>query len=179
MIPHKNDAYNDDASVIKHAGRLTLTRKRSKIPFPRLIPPPPPLAVPAYPPMAPPFHGIGRHGLVGLPDLRSMWILSQPDMLSFDMYPEFGDCGWGVSGGDVNASSDTRGRYLRDLAFMRAEFKYILIRSYILAHGSTSGGHIIEKNDPRHSGDKRLAPAAATGDGPLEDLVRVHLPRPK
>jgi hypothetical protein len=41
------------------------------------------------------------------------------------------------------------------------------------------GGHIIEKNDPRHSGDKRLSTATATGDGPLEDLVRVHLPRPK
>ena len=35
-----------------------------------------------------------------------------------DLYPEFGDCGWGVRGGDVNASADTRDRYLHNLAFI-------------------------------------------------------------
>ena len=41
-----------------------------------------------------------------------------PDILCFDLYPSFGDCGWGVAGGDVNASADTRGRYLDNLAFI-------------------------------------------------------------
>eukprot|EP01043_Picozoa_sp_COSAG02_P056974 COSAG02_NODE_6842_length_3331_cov_3.012995_4_plen_213_part_00 len=42
----------------------------------------------------------------------------RPDILCFDLYPSFGDCGWGVEGGDVNASADTRGRYLDNLAFI-------------------------------------------------------------
>ena len=42
----------------------------------------------------------------------------RPDILCFDLYPSFGDCGWGVAGGDVNASDDTRGRYLYNLAFI-------------------------------------------------------------
>ena len=41
----------------------------------------------------------------------------QPDLLCFDIYPAFGDCGWAVPGG-LNASADTRDRYLRNLAFM-------------------------------------------------------------
>jgi len=42
----------------------------------------------------------------------------RPDILCFDLYPTFGDCSWGVRGGDVNASSDTRDRYLHNLAFI-------------------------------------------------------------
>ena len=32
----------------------------------------------------------------------------RPDLLCFDQYPRFGDCGWAVPGGDMNRSSDTR-----------------------------------------------------------------------
>eukprot|EP01051_Picozoa_sp_SAG22_P011669 SAG22_NODE_1145_length_5374_cov_15.659526_2_plen_481_part_00 len=42
----------------------------------------------------------------------------EPDLISFDMYPQFGDCGWSVRGGDVNRSSDTRELYLRNLQFI-------------------------------------------------------------
>jgi hypothetical protein len=42
----------------------------------------------------------------------------QPDILCFDLYPDFGDCGWAVRGGDVNRSADTRDRYLHNLAFI-------------------------------------------------------------
>ena len=42
----------------------------------------------------------------------------KPDLLCFDFYPSFGDCGWAVGGGDVNRTSDTRDRYLANLQFI-------------------------------------------------------------
>ena len=39
----------------------------------------------------------------------------RPDLISFDNYPQFGDCGWSVRGGDVNRSGDTRDIFLENL----------------------------------------------------------------